>query len=184
MTYGSGGGATIRDFEQLPEDGHRHELVLGHVVREPLPGAEHAWIARNLFRPLDEHVAESRAGVVLMDVGFRLSDDPPTVRGPDLAFITADRLPEGGPPSGFWSFAPDLAVEVASPWDRWSLMRDKAQDYLTAGTRAVWVVEPQARRITVFSGPGEVRFLHEGEILDGGAVLPGFDLPVSDVFRR
>jgi Uma2 family endonuclease len=185
MKYRTGGGAmTVREFEQMPEDGYRHELVVGSVLREPLPGAEHAWIARNLFRPLDEHVSAARAGVVLMDVGFRLAEDPPTVRGPDLAFIASAKLPADAPPRGFWPFAPDLAIEVASPRDRWSVMRDKVQDYLAAGTRAVWVVEPGARRITVFGGSRDVRFLHEGEVLEGDAVLPGFQLPVSDVFRR
>jgi Uma2 family endonuclease len=175
---------TLREFERIPEDGYRHELVTGWLVREPLPGAEHSWIARVLFRALDAHVSATGAGVVVMDAGFRLVEDPPTVRGPDIALIPAARLADGVPPRGFWPFAPGLAIEVASPWDRWSELRNKVHDYLSAGTPMVWVVEAEARRITVFSGPNEVRFLHDGDVLEGGLPLPGFHMPVSDVFRR
>ena len=87
---------SVEEFERLPDDGYRAELVRGLVVREPRPGGEHGWVVRILFRALDGFTRQAGVGEALIETGFRLSEHPPTVRGPDVAFIATDRMPEGG----------------------------------------------------------------------------------------
>ncbi len=173
---------TLQEFERLPDDGYRHELVRGRVVREPLPGAEHSWVARNLNRALDRFVEEHSLGLVVFDTGFLLSDLPPTVRGPDVAFLSGEHLPSEGPPKGFWTTAPELAVEVLSPSNTAAKINDKVLEYLGAGTRLVWVVDPDTRCVTVYRSRKDVQVLTMEDVLDGADVLPGFRLPLSELF--
>ncbi len=136
-------------------------------------------------RRLMEHARKHPPGrVVVGDVGFilRLPWDPERVRTPDVAFIAAERLPEGKLPSGFIEGAPDLAVEVLSPNDNPVDLQQKVQDYLEAGARRVWVVAPEARTVTMYRPDGNARFLREHEALEGEEVLPGFAIPLAGLF--
>lgn len=132
-----------------------------------------------------EHVAQRGGGEVLVgDVGFvlRLPADPERVRGPDVAFVSNDRLPQGRLPEGFIEGAPDLAVEVLSPGDNPLDVQQKVRDWLEGGARLVWVVAPQARTVTVYRPDGTARLLMEEEILEGEQVLPGLAIPLGQVF--
>ena len=176
---------SLEEFEQLPEEGeHVLELVRGRVVREPRPGGEHGWLAGELFGLIRSHVREHKLGLALIETGFLLSVDPPTVRGPDIAFIGTENLPAEGIPIGFWRVPPDLAVEVLSPSNRASEIREKVLEYLTAGTRLVWVVDPRTRSVAAYRSKDEVRVLTEGDMLDGADVLPDFRVVISDLFQR
>ncbi len=128
MTYPAGAGEpllTVEQFERLPEeDEFRIELVRGRMLREPRPGAEHSQLTGWLFRRLAAHVEAHGLGIALVDTGFRIPGRPATVRAPDVAFIAMDRLPPVAP-RGFWQLAPDLAVEVVSPSDRWTAVQEK-----------------------------------------------------------
>jgi len=182
MAYGGRAARKIglAEFEAMPaEDAYRIELVRGAVVREPRPGARHSRLVTELLARLREHVRAQGLGIVLVDTGFRLPGEPATVRGADVAFIAAARLPEVAPP-GFWELAPDLAVEIVSPHDRWTAVQDKAFDYLDAGTREVWLIDPAARRATVYRSRAESFVVDD--VLDGGAVVPGFSLVLRDFF--
>jgi Uma2 family endonuclease len=117
-------------------------------------------------------------------VGFVLSEDPPTVRAPDLAFIAASRIPAEGGRTGFARVVPDLVIEIISPSNTAAEIRARVYDYLDAGTRLVWALEPGARRVTVYSSAEEIRVLGERDELDGGEVLPGFRVEVLEVFKR
>jgi Uma2 family endonuclease len=173
---------TVEEFERLPdEDLYRIELVRGTIVREPRPGGEHGLISSELFSRLDRHVRAAGLGRVLVETGFRLPGSPATVRGPDVAFLARERLPARAPRS-FWEGAPDLAVEVISPSDRWTRVQDKAFDYLDAGAREVWVVDPLARRVTVYRSRTESVVLGADSTLSGGTLLPGFELRLSELF--
>lgn len=173
---------TVEQFEQLPEeDRYRIELVRGMIVREPRPGGEHGVVSSELFARLDRHVRAAELGRVLVETGFRLPGSAATVRGPDVAFLARERFPARTPRS-FWDVAPDLAVEVISPTDRWTRVQDTAFDYLDAGTREVWVVDPVARRVTVYRSRTEIIVLGAESMLTGGAVLPGFELPLTELF--
>ncbi len=176
---------SLEEFMRLPEeDAFRLELVRGRVVREPRPQALHGRVLARLARLLDEWTEAKGAGAVFADTGFRLAVDPPTVRVPDLVFVSRDRIPEHAyEEQGFWAFAPDLAVEIVSPSNSESEIREKALEYLEAGARLVWVVHPRTREVAVYRSRREVRVLGATEELDGGDVLPGFRLALAALFR-
>jgi Uma2 family endonuclease len=172
---------TIEEFERLPDEASRMELVRGHVVREPPAGFEHGGIAAQVASCLHTFVRRHGLGKVLgAETGFVLFDDPPTVRAPDVAFVARDRLPAD--PRGFPRLAPDLAVEIVSPSNTLSEIQDKVFDYLDAGTRLVWVVEPRGRTVTVYRSREEIGILTPSQEIDGGEVLPGFRVEVSELF--
>lgn len=128
-------------------------------------------------------VYSNRLGKVYgSDAGFRLKRSPDTVLCPDTSFVCAERVPEDDR-SGIMELAPDLAVEVVSPSNTINEMDDKVAECLEAGTSLVWVVRPRRRQVTVYTVDGPPRILGEADVLDGGDLLPGFSLPVVDVFR-
>ena len=173
---------TADELLHLPDDGWRYELHRGRLLREPPTGAEHSWLGVTLGRRLGDFVADTRAGFVFgADCGFRIAVDPDTVRAPDISFVVSDRLPSG-PPRGYVPFAPDLAVEIVSPSDRLSDVTRKVIDYLDAGSRLVWVIDPGTRTAAVHRSRSDVLMLREHDVLDGGDVLPGFRLPLAELF--
>lgn len=174
---------TISEFEMLPEeDAYRVELVRGRLVREPRPASLHGRVMVRLSHRL-EAFAESRGGgVVLADIGVITGRDPDTVRGPDIAFWSTERIPEAGYETSFWG-PPDLAVEILSPSNQDSEMRAKVDEYLDAGVRMVWLVDPGARVVSVHRPDARARTLGIGHVLDGEDVLPGFQLPLASFFE-
>ncbi|MFO7261681.1 MAG: Uma2 family endonuclease [bacterium] len=183
---------SIDEFARLPAEDCWMELVRGRVVREPLPGFEHGALADELHSRLREFVHRCGLGRVVGRTGFLLFDDPPTVRGPDVAFVAAERIRAHGVPRGFWPGAPDLAVEVASPAKARRGLHERVDDYLMAGARLVWVVDPRVRTVTVYA-PGTTARVYGGgadvappgserDVLLGGDVLPGFRLSVAGLF--
>ena len=181
---------TIAEYEALPEpsDGTRYELVNGEVITVTGSGLEHGLIVGAVYDAIRDAVRGTRLGYVLGDgTGFILSDDPPTVRVPDVAFIARDRIPVGFTFRGFAPGPPDLAVEVVSPWDRAADVRAKVGQYLVAGTRLVWVLWPDEGVVTVYrttaAGDSLITEVGTTGTLDGGDVLPGFSVPVSVLFE-
>ena len=175
------GPVTVEEFERLPDEPSRLELVRGQVVREPPAGFEHGSIAGLITLCLGTFVRQHALGkVVTGEPGFVLFDDPPTVRAPDVAFVARDRLPAD--PRGFARLAPDLAVEIVSPSNTLCEIQDKVFDYLDAGTKVVWVVEPHGRTVTVYRSRDEIRIVTSDQEIDGGEILPGFRAPVSEFF--
>ena len=178
------GPLTLEEFQRMPdEDEYRIELVRGRIVREPRPGAQHGVLVEELIWRLSSHVRDRGIGRVVTETGFLLSVDPPTVRGPDLAFIATENIPSQGIPTGFWPMSPDLAVEVVSPSNTNAEIGEKVLEYLASGTRLVWVVDPATRSVGVYRSRLEIRLLTEGDMLDGGNVLPELRIPVSDIFE-
>jgi Uma2 family endonuclease len=150
------------------------ELVRGVlVVREP-PGGRHGRIAANVGFELLKHVRANELGVVYAaETGFTLSRHPDTVRAPDVAFIGRDRLPSPEP-TGYPELGPDLVVEVLSPGDRPGEVHAKIADWLSAGTRLVWVIDPGRRIARVYRQDGSESIVSADEALEGEDVLPGF----------
>ena len=129
------------------------ELVRGAlVVREP-PGLRHGRIAMEIAAALGAHVRAQQLGRVYVESGFKLTSNPDTVRGPDVAFISQSRLPEPEP-VGYPALAPDLVVEILSPRDRPGEVLGKVADWLSAGTRLVWVMDPERRLARVYRADG------------------------------
>lgn len=174
---------TVDQFERLPEeDGYRVELAAGRLVREPLPGPRHGRIGVKLGARIDAFAVEHDLGLTFSEAGFVLSRDPDTVRGPDLSFVSQSRLPPQGYAGTFWHMAPDLAVEILSPSNRWAEMRRKALEYLDAGSRLVWLIDAERKCVTVYRPDDEPLHVDDGGVLDGGVVLPGFSLSLTELF--
>jgi len=158
------------------------ELVRGELVMVPPAGYEHGSLGNRIGRRLGNYVEPRGLGDVLdSSAGFRIARDPDTVRVPDVSFVSAQRAPSGKA-RGFYEGAPDLAVEIISPTDRPGEVKAKAQDWLEAGCRMVWVVDPDARTVAVYRGRAKAVILRESDTLSGGDVLPGFSLPVAEIF--
>jgi Uma2 family endonuclease len=177
---------TAEDLWRLGEGDIRRELVNGEVVEMAPVGGVHGRVTLKISRKLAEHTETHGGGEVLVgDVGFVLSvpTDPERVRAPDVAFVSSHRLPGGQIPEGFFSGAPDLAVEVLSPTDNPLHIQQKVRDYLEAGARLVWIIAPQAKTVTVYRTDGSARLLREQESLEGEDVLPGLTIPLAEVFQ-
>jgi Uma2 family endonuclease len=164
-------------------NGERYELVEGVLeVREP-PGWEHGFVEHRIDVVLGAYVDRQKLGTVLVgDPGCLTRGDNLNVRGPDVAFISFERLPPGPLPRGYGSVAPDLVVEVLSPDDRPAQVAEKVREWLAFGVSAVWVVDPRERAVRVHEG-GEVSLLGEHDTLDGGRAVPGFSAPVRSFFE-
>lgn len=175
---------TAEDLLDTPDDGLRRELVRGEMRVMAPAGNVHGRIAVNVTWSLADHAkSEDLGSVFAAETGFKISGDPDTVRAPDVAFIRRERLDAVGEVEGYWPGAPDLVVEVVSPTDRFAELEEKVVDWLAAGSRMVLVVNPRARTVTVRTSEKEARILSDEEALDGGEVVPGWTLPIADVFR-
>jgi Uma2 family endonuclease len=173
---------TADDLMRLQPSDKRTELVRGQmIVREP-PGFRHGDVAMAIGGRMYAFVREKGLGRVLAaETGFVLSTNPDTVRAPDVAFVGHDRIPSPMP-RGYAHLAPDLAVEVVSPNDRPGEVLEKVGDWLNAGTRLVWVVDPERRLGRVYRADGSESTLRETDVLDGEDVLPGFSCPLGQIF--
>lgn len=158
----------------------RTELVRGHlIVREPA-GWTHGVVAMKLGIKLGTHVERTDAGAVLAaETGFKLESDPDTVRAPDVAFVARDRIPETR--RGFPALAPDLVVEVLSPGDRPGEVLAKIADWLDAGAKLVWVVDPARRLARVYRSDGSETLVAADGVLEGEDLLPGFSCPLASL---
>lgn len=175
---------TAEELLQTPDDGLRRELVRGEVRKMPPAGNVHGRIAVNMTTPLDQHVRENGLGVVFAaETGFKIASNPDTVRAPDVAFVRRERVEATGDVEGYWPGAPDFAVEVVSPNDPYTEVEEKAGDWLEAGVRMVVVVDPRNRTASVRRSSSEITVLSENDTLEGSEVVPGWSLPVRDIFR-
>ncbi|HST51338.1 MAG TPA: Uma2 family endonuclease [Pyrinomonadaceae bacterium] len=174
---------TADELFAMPKDGFRYELVKGELRKMSPSGSEHAAIIGRLTVRLGQHVEAKNLGLYFgAEAGFKIASDPDTVRAPDVAFVSRNRIPESGIPKNFWPGAPDLAVEVVSPGDTYNEVEEKVEQWLNAGTRAVWIVNPRRRNVSVYRSMKDVKRLSESDELDGGDVVPGFRCKVSEIF--
>lgn len=157
------------------------ELVRGRlIVREP-PGARHGRVAMTLAVRLAHHVDPLGVGQVFAaETGFTLFRAPDTVRAPDIAFVVRERLPEPVP-AGYLELAPDLVVEVLSPNDRPGEVLAKVGDWLEAGARLVWVIDPERRLARVYRADGTEETITPDQALHGEDVVPGFACPLASI---
>jgi len=146
-------------------------------------GYEHGRIVLRIGWRLARFVEENALGEATgAETGFRIARDPDTVRAPDIGFIRADRVPTSSV-KGFFQGPPDLAVEVLSPDDRAGKVMAKVQDWLRAGCRVVWVVDPDTQTVTIYDDKQLAATLTTSDELTGGDVVPGFRLPVAEIFK-
>lgn len=157
------------------------ELVDGTLV-EKVIGFQESWIAATLIRLIGTYVVARDLGIVTAPDGMlRLSRG--LVRIPDVAFIAWSRLPGRAiPKEPIPDLVPDLAVEVLSEGNTAREISRKVDEYFAAGVRLVWLIDPRQRRATALTSPTHAVTLGESDFLDGGDVLPGFRVPLADLF--
>jgi len=171
---------TAEDLLKMPDDGFQYELVRGELRRVVPPGAEHSGIAAILVEFLGPYVRKHHMGKMYVELGCQLAHD--TVRAPDVAFIRRERVEAAGDVKGYWQGPPDLAVEVISPNDTYEDVEDKVWEWIDAGTQMVMVVNSRKRRVTIYRSRTDIRVLTENDMIEGGEVIPGWTLPVRDLF--
>jgi Uma2 family endonuclease len=177
------GAASEEDVVAIHDrEGRLFELVDG-ILLEKTAGTYEAWLAMRLGRLLGNHVEQHNLGLVLgADGMLRLA--PGLVRIPDVSFLSWERLPTRAvPDTPIAQLAPDLAVEIISRSNTRREMERKLDEYFDAGTRLVWYVYRLDRQVHVYDAPDRCVVLDENDTLDGGTVLPGFNLPLTELFR-
>ena len=175
--------ATAEELIRIPDDGFRYELVRGELRRMTPAGNVHGRVAMNVALPLAQYVKAHNLGIVYAaETGFRLATDPDTVRAPDVAFVSRERVEAVGEVEGYWPEAPDLAVEVISPNDSHVEVEEKILDWLEAGTKMVLAVNPRRRSVTLYRSQSDITILTRTDVLDGGDVVPGFQLTLQEIF--
>ncbi len=177
------GTATLADLLALPDGGKGYELVDGHLAEKPA-SEESDSIAGEIYGRLWSFVGSPRVGWAFCERLFRcFPHKPEQSRRPDVAYLSAAKLPDGPTRRGVTPVPPDIAVEVVSPNDRIYALEEKLADYRLAGVPLIWVVYPNRRTVHVYANGGESpTVLHESDMLTGGDVLPGFSVKVADLF--
>ena len=174
---------TALEFWELPRNGTHRELVRGEVIETMPPGGRHGEIAASLATLLRLWTQQTAGGYVGVEAGYILAHNPDTVRGPDVSYVRAERIPEGGVPEAFWELAPDLAVEVVSPNETAEDVREKVLDFLRAGTPLVWTIYPRTNEVIVHTPDGLARTYGPGDTIEFPDLLPQFTCQVAELFR-
>ena len=173
---------TADELLAMPERDCRYELVKGELITLSLEGAMHSLAVTQSVMKIGAFVKARKLGKVFIRTGFILATNPDTVRGPDVSFVSNARL-SGDASDGYFTIAPDLAVEVVSPNDTYTEMAEKVAEYLAAGTQLV-VVDPINRAITKHPARGGITRLGEGDALALDDIMPGFECAAADIFGR
>ena len=164
------------------EDG-KYELVRGKIEFMPPPGIRHGEVQGLVYFSIKSYLLTHLIGRVVTESGAITERDPDSVRGPDVSFYSAARLPFGVEVIAYHDLPPDLCVEVRSPSDSKSGLRAKAHEYLAGGVKLVWIVDPKDSTVTVYDDQLKSTVLEAGAILTAESVLPGFRCAVSDFFN-
>ncbi len=168
-------------FGQLPDDGMHHELIEGEHQVLPPPKSGHTLIAARVadaLRPL----ADKKLGRVLIEAGYKLSEEPATWVQPDVSFLHADRVAATAP-NGYFLNAPELAVEIVSPSETARDLAMKIRLLVASGARMVWVIYPESRAVQAHSPDGTSFTRSAGESLSLSQFLPGLEIQVSKFFE-
>jgi Uma2 family endonuclease len=181
---------TTEELLALPEDdGVERELIRGELHEEPMSerSRRHGRVTGKLGGLLNIWLSqqpEPRGEVLVGDAGFRLRRKPDTTVGIDVAYISAELSAATPEDARYVDGVPVLAAEVLSPSDKQQTITKKIAEYLAAGVRLVWVVEPVFRTVTIYRPDAKPSLVHDAERLTGGPHLPGFDVAVADVFNK
>lgn len=174
---------TDQAFMELPDDGHRYEVVNGELVDMGNSGMEHGYVACLLVAELTVFVRQHKLGAICdSSTAFTLKNG--NRRSPDISFVSRDRLQGlSRPPRGFFQGSSDLVVEILSPGNTVEEMHEKIVEYFENETRLVWVIHPDERYVLVYHQPEPDRLLRTEDGLDGEDIVSGFSMSVSDLFE-
>ena len=174
---------TAEDLLRLHSQGVKGELIEGVLHRKVSAGVEHSFIAGNILSAFHAHARPRRSGRVGgTDGGVLIRRNPDNVREPDIFFVSAERLPLDVRVQGYLEVVPELVVEIVSPSDSETDVREKISMWLDLGVSMALEVRPSARAVMVHRPGVDFVTLTGDDVLDGGDVLPGFTLPLSEIF--
>ncbi len=175
---------TAEDLLELHSKGIKGELIRGVLAETVSTGVEHGKITAKFTIKIGIFVEPKKLGtIVTSDSGVLVGRNPDVVREPDVAFTSAEKMPLDTRIRGYSEVSPDLIVEVMSPGDSVRALYDKAHMWISHGVILVWVADPDSRTVDVYRQDGTIVTLSEDDALDGAPVLPGFTLPVREVFE-
>ena len=175
---------TAEELMQLPRGYYRAELINGELIKMPLPKLPHGRVAMRLGLPLVQFISDHDLGeAYLSEVGFQLTRNPDTVLGPDLSFISKERLKEVGEVEGYWQGPPDLAIEVLSPGDRPGKINKKISRYFSFGTKQVWIVDLKQSTVTVYRSPSDTTTFSGSDYLESPDLFPRFRISLDRIFN-
>jgi Uma2 family endonuclease len=173
------------EYLRTLERDRRFEWINGHLREKPPMGAKANRVGTIVVRHLDAFAEEHKLGLVFAEgCGYHqiFPGDPQKLRKPDASFIPRGRLPNDRPPDGPVTVPPDLEVEVVSANDEAEEIDHRVADYLAAGVKLLWIVYPATRSVWVVRRDGSAARLTEAQDLSGEDVLPGFTLPIRNLF--
>jgi Uma2 family endonuclease len=170
---------TEAEFLRLPDDGRKYELVHGEVKEVPT-GYYHDEIVAELIGLMRPH-AKLKGRLASSNAGFRMRNG--NIRCPDVSFVLIEHLPKNERPEGFLSFAPDLVVEIVSPYDDPRELDTKIAEYFESGTQLIWVLYPKHQTVRVYLSPDDFQDYQPDDEIDGGDLLSGFRCRVRDLFE-
>ena len=174
---------TADDLMELYGKGVKGELIRGVLIEKVPTFGKHGEVVTRFGIGIGNHVLPSQLGRIFgSDAGVQLERNPDTVREPDVGFISAERMPLEIEANSYFDVVPELVVEVASPSETRAAVQEKAAMWLSFGVVLVWVAHPDDRTVDVYRPDSPVVTLTENDNLIGEPVLPGFTLPVRQVF--
>lgn len=175
---------TAEEYGHLPDDGRLTELVRGNVVELNRPFTSHGYFMNRVGYLLTQFVEQRGLGrIVVGEPGVLTLRDPDTVRGPDVAYYSFERIPRGPLPKGYWPASPELVVEIRSEDDRWKDILQKVGEHLGANVLTVAVVDPESQHVHLYSADKETVILNSGDKLAIPDLLPGFEVVVGRLFE-
>ena len=172
---------TAVDLERMGSDSW-FEIVQGQLYETWPLGFDTAVAMSKLNWSLSKHVREQRLGLVVGGAGFVMERDPDTVIAPRGAFVSSDRLTEDKAPDGYFPGEPDLAIEVASPFDTPADLERKRNMYMRLPVRLLWWIDPERHTASVHVPGKSVRQLSDSDFLDGESIVPGFSIRIAELF--
>jgi Uma2 family endonuclease len=174
---------TAEEFEALPDDGKRYELIDGELREMPPTAHWHGEVESKLVIRLGAHVEVHRLGVVSCgETLFSVRRNPDRVRAADITFIRQERVPPLEARQHIMEVIPDLVIEILSKHDTVEEISGRIDDWLNAGVQMLWIVDPFRRTVTIYQPGRDPMLLGEHGILEGDLVVPGFRCSVAEIF--